>query len=63
MGPAALLGVIPKCPLCLAGYFAMVSGLALPFSTASNVRGGLIDSCIVALLYVAIRKLLQQTVV
>lgn len=54
--PGALLALLPKCPMCLAAYIAMFSGVALPFSTASFLRYALIGACITSLVYVAIRK-------
>lgn len=57
--PTALLTIMPKCPMCLAAYVAMCSGIALPFSTAQSLRLALIVACVVALSYVIVRKLLS----
>lgn len=56
LGPGALLILIPKCPMCLAAYIAMVSGIALPFSTAAGLRLVLIGLCTASLVYLAARK-------
>ena len=40
--PGGVLLLIPKCPLCIVGYAAMISGLGLSVSAAANVRIALI---------------------
>lgn len=55
--PGALLVLLPKCPMCLAAYIAMFSGIALPFSAAASLRFALIGACSASLAYVAIRRL------
>lgn len=55
--PGVLLVLVPKCPMCLAAYIAMFSGIALPFSTAAYLRYALIGACSASLAYVAIRRL------
>jgi len=55
--PGAALALIPKCPMCLAAYIAMFSGVALPFSTAATLRWTLIAICVGSLAYLALRKL------
>jgi hypothetical protein len=55
--PGAALALIPKCPMCLAAYIAMFSGVALPFSTAAALRWTLIAICVGSLAYLALRKL------
>lgn len=51
--PGLGLLFIPKCPLCLAAYVSMFSGLSLTFSQAKYIRYGIIFLCSVsALLFV-----------
>jgi hypothetical protein len=51
--PAAALALIPKCPLCLAGYIALWTGLGISFTAASYLRGTLIALCLLSLGFLA----------
>lgn len=43
--PGLGLFFIPKCPLCVAAYISMATGLGLNFSQASWIRAGMIIFC------------------
>ena len=55
--PAATLALIPKCPMCLAAYIALATGLSIPIPTATYLRLSLITTCLTALLFLTYRKL------
>jgi hypothetical protein len=42
--PAVVLVVLPKCPLCVIGYAALL-GVGLSVSTATFLREGLVIGC------------------
>lgn len=56
MFPAAMLLLIPKCPLCLIGY-AAIFGVGMSVSTASYTRSFLIAGCVGLLIFAGIRLL------
>ena len=61
--PSAGLVLMPKCPMCLAGYIAFATGLGVSFETADWVRSAMIWSCIASLtLFTALtlRRLLPR---
>ena len=59
--PSATLILLPKCPLCLAGYIALGTGIGLSVSGATYLRLLLIVLCVTTLFYVAIRQVSRLT--
>ena len=56
--PAAILAVLPKCPLCFVVYFAMLTGFGLSVSSAAHIRALLILMCAASLVFVAAKRFL-----
>lgn len=56
LGPGALLILMPKCPACMAGYIAVLTGLGVSLSTAALVKYGLMTLCVAALTFLVIRR-------
>ena len=44
--PSILLVLMPKCPLCLAAYITVATGIGMSFATAAWLRGSLIGLCV-----------------
>jgi len=57
--PGAVLLLIPKCPLCIVGYAAMISGVGLSISAAANVRIALIVVSCAGLGYAILRSIIR----
>jgi hypothetical protein len=55
--PAGVLALLPKCPVCLAAYVAIGTGLALSASAATYLRLALLVMCGASLSLMALRRL------
>ncbi len=51
--PGAILAVMPKCPVCLAGYIALWTGIGLSAAAAARFRIAVIVLCIAFLVCLA----------
>jgi hypothetical protein len=61
--PSAILALIPKCPMCLAAYVALWTGIGISVATAANLQVLLIVACVITLVFLAAtqaRRLIAQ---
>jgi membrane-associated PAP2 superfamily phosphatase len=55
--PGTILALMPKCPVCLAAYLAIGTGLALSVTVAAFLRMALIALSIAWLSYLGVRRI------
>jgi hypothetical protein len=58
--PSAILVLMPKCPMCVAAYVALVSGVGISVSLAAHLRVLVLVLCGVVLAYLAAKALLRR---
>jgi hypothetical protein len=58
--PGGLLVLMPKCPVCLAGYVAAATGLGLSVPAAAGLRTLLIALCGASLGFLAVRLFFRR---
>jgi hypothetical protein len=54
--PGAILALIPKCPMCLAAYVALWTGIGLSISAAIYLRVSVLVLCVGVILFLAARS-------
>jgi hypothetical protein len=60
--PAALLVLMPKCPLCVAAYVALFTGVGVSVSTARWIQIVMLVFCLASLAFLAVRFWRRRTV-
>jgi hypothetical protein len=55
--PGVTLVLLPKCPICMAAYVALFSGVSLSFASASHLRTSLQIVCVTALFFLVMKRL------
>jgi hypothetical protein len=54
---SATLVLLPKCPVCVAMYVALFSGVGISVASAANLRATLLILCVGTLLCLALKRL------
>ena len=58
--PAALLALTPKCPLCVAAYLALFTGVGISVTTARWLQVLMLVLCLASLSYLTIKLMRRK---
>jgi len=54
--PGVTLALLPKCPVCVAAYVALFTGIGISLPAAAWLRAVLAGLCVGALVFLAVRR-------
>jgi hypothetical protein len=60
IAPSVGLALLPKCPLCVAAYLAIATGVGVSLTTAAYLRTSFELLCLGSLGYLAARRLVSS---
>jgi hypothetical protein len=55
--PTVILVLLPKCPICIVAYIAMVTGIGLSLPVTAHLRTLLVVLCATSLIYFVARQI------
>lgn len=55
--PSVALALLPKCPVCVAAYVALATGIGISLPAAKYLRATLVVLCVGSLVFIAARWL------
>jgi hypothetical protein len=58
--PTTILVLMPKCPLCVAAYVALFTGVGISVSTARWIQILMLVLCLISLAYLTVRYFLRR---
>jgi hypothetical protein len=54
--PSITLALLPKCPVCVAAYVALATGIGISLPTATYLRATLVVACVGSLVFIIARR-------